>query len=265
MTKLRLAYSSVECLCFLSALYFHYFSSFTQTTMAQLPGQNAWAEIQVLIADGPTSWKKVNAYRGGAQVFDPMWTYQPGGTPACNDPSHRTSLGRAYQHVHRSDFPIFDDVGAPITRAMIEAGWRNFFRGRYGKRNGQWDFAESGQAELLYNCHSFAMGTTSHWNELIDSKITDDYQLAYFHYDATSFVLEPGTNGGAAHSLKFWAFNHGPSGTGVLGTEEKYSESQIFFHAWPITDQNSPPASTSGDWVFRGVKYKPRQNLKVFP
>ena len=40
---------------------------------------------------------------------------------------------------------------------------------------------------------------------------------------------------------------------------------QIFFHAWPITDQNSPPASTSGDWVFRGVKYKPRQNLKVFP
>jgi len=140
---------------------------------------------------------------------------------------------------------------------MIEAAWRIFFTKRYGGWSGTY-WAESGQAELKYNCHSFATGTTSHWNDLIDKKMSDDFQLAYFHHLTTCFSLEQGTNGGFGHSLKFWYYNAGPSGTGVLGTEEKYRESQIFFHAWSITDQNSAPCGTTGPLWTRGVKYKPK-------
>ncbi len=248
--------------CVLAVVHSMGFSYLSSTTMAQnsFPN-NGWVVIEVTVPDGLGSWKKVTAFKGGLSAIEPAWLYvagswgHPGATPPCSDPAHRTKLSSTYQHVHvGTNFPIYDKDGVEITKAMIEEGWKLFFTARYGANQ----FLSRPEPNLFYNCHSFATGTTTHWNELISTKISDDFQLAYFHHLTTCFCLEQGTIGGFVHSLKFYFYEVGPSGTGILYTEEKFRESQIFLHIWPITDQNSPPAGTTGPSWTRGVKYKPK-------
>ena len=229
-------------------------STYSLSAMADPP--NATGICKVNYISGGMEYRNVQLYNAqGIALTSEAWLYNPQtGVPHCNG-NHKTVDQNAFQHSHTSHWslPAFTAAGAEVTKEMIAAYWKKFFDDRYGVNQ----YTQEGEPNLTHNCHSYALGTTSYWNDLSPSFLVDGYDQTLSHQEALYYGLQNANYGNYVHSLKKESSSEIGSGVVEIVTKEKFRESQIFVKTWTAHSDDDPPGSVNGPTEFTGHKWKP--------